>query len=459
MFATSRAPPRATTITQFILEVDHLARIRAALTIAAAAALLCVGIPAAHASDQLAITYVTSVNDDLGTLSVRAQSGSDITALTAHIIAPGTDEEVATLNFDDFTLNDGTARDGIWFTKQPVQLAELGSYRVDVDATDADGDHISQANAGSLAYVAVPQFPEFTADRTSIDNEHRDLTVSGLLKAKLPNRDLVVMPNRTVDIIADYFDIAASVSTDDQGRFTAHVHLDNAAMLQATYYYDNSLPNYIFAQSQEMKIGIDQVPTRYILQASTQRINLGESVTLTGRLEQQTAEGWKPLAGVSGGILFGPNHSFNSYVGGFTTAADGTFSTVYTPSQTGVFQLAHHSEDPFISDGSADSSLVHVLQPVTYLDFTASRTDPRTVHADGHVDFANVTPAVINVAIQYSPDGTSWTTLTPARAEWDGMGYGFSADVAMKRPGLFRAFYDGGNDFQSIGSDSVHVGR
>ncbi|MFF3589031.1 hypothetical protein ACFYYI_17990 [Streptomyces sp. NPDC002387] len=436
-----------------------MARIRAALTIAAAAALLCVGIPAAHASDQLAITYVTSVNDDLGTLSVRAQSGSDITALTAHIIAPGTDEEVATLNFDDFTLNDGNARDGIWFTKQPVQLTELGTYRVDVDATDADGDYVSQANAGTLAYVAVPQFPEFTADRTPIDNEHRDLTVSGVLNAKLPNRNLVAMPNRTVDIVADYFDTAASVRTDDQGRFTAHVHLDNAAMLQATYYYDNTLPNYIFAQSQEMQIGIDQIPTRYILQTSTQRINRGESVTLTGRLEQQTAEGWKPLGGVSGGILFGPSHDVRSDVGGFTTAADGTFSTVYTAYESGFFQLAHRSEDPFISDGRADSSLVYVLQPVTYRDFTASRTDHRTVHAEGHMDFPNAEPATIHVAIQYSPDGKSWTTLTRVVALWDGMGNGFSADVTMKRPGYFRAYYEGGDSYQSVGSNSVHVGR
>ncbi|MFE6554234.1 hypothetical protein ACFVHS_38445 [Streptomyces sp. NPDC057746] len=436
-----------------------MARIRAALTTAAAAALLCVSTPAAHASDQLAITYVSSVNDDLGTLLVRAHSGSDITAITAHLIAEGTDHEVATLNLDDFTLHDGNAHDGTWFTKQPLQLPELGTYRVDVDMTDADGDHISQAWAGTLSYIAVPQFPEFTADRTNIDNEHRDLTVTGVLKAKLPNRDLVAMPHRTVDIVADYFDTAASVTTDDQGRFTAPVHLDNAATLQANYYYDYTLPNYIGAQSQEMQVGINQIPTRYILQTSTQRINRGESVTLTGRLEKQTVDGWEPLAGVSGGILYGPNHDVYTQVGGFTTAADGTFSTVYTAYESGFFQLAHHSEDPFISDGRADSSLVYVLQPVTYRDFTASRSDHQTVHAEGHMDFPNAEPATIHVAIQYSPDGKSWTTLTRVVALWDGMGNGFSADVTMKRPGYFRAYYEGGDSYQSVGSDSVHVGR
>ncbi|MGI5144191.1 hypothetical protein [Streptomyces sp. CA-106110] len=45
------------------------------------------------------------------------------------------------------------------------------------------------------------------------------------------------------------------------------------------------------------------------------------------------------------------------------------------------------------------------------------------------------------------------------RAQWDGMGNGFSTDLTMKHPGYFRAYFDGGDGFQSAASDSVHVGR
>ncbi|MGI5144192.1 hypothetical protein [Streptomyces sp. CA-106110] len=171
------------------------------------------------------------------------------------------------------------------------------------------------------------------------------------------------------------------------------VHLDNAASLQAVYYYDGAYPGHVYGESGALQVDIDKIPIPYILQTSAQRINKGESVTLTGRLEKQTADGWEPLAGVSGGILFGSSLDVNDLVGGFTTAADGTFSGEYTPWREGFFQVAHQSEDPFISDGSAQSSYVYVLQPSHFRDFTASRTDHRTVHTEGHIDFDDFTRA------------------------------------------------------------------
>ncbi|WP_405810938.1 hypothetical protein OG524_17260 [Streptomyces sp. NBC_01520] len=418
------------------------------------------GIPSAHASDQLTVSYAGSVNDDLGTLQVSARSGSDITELTAHVFSPVTQQEVAVLEPDDFALDSGTAQDGIWRSKAPLQLAELGSYRVDIEATDADGDHISVTDAGTLAYYAVTQFPEFTADRTAIGVGERDVAVEGVLKGKLPGgSEPVVLPGRKVDIDVDYWTVT-TVITDDDGHFTATVHLDNAAPIQAVYRHDGDHPGYLYGESTMLQIGIDRAPTRYALQTSTQRIDKGQSVTLTGRLEKETENGWEPLSGVSGGILFGPTTDYNDVVGGFTTNADGTFSAQYTPWETGFFQVAHQSDDPFVSDGNAHSSNVVVLQPAQFLDFAALRTDFRTVHAEGHIQFENISPATIKVAVQYSPDGTSWTTLRTVEATWDGTGgYGFAADLATKRPGHFRAYFDGGDAFRTVTSASVNVGR
>ncbi|NYE41679.1 hypothetical protein [Streptomyces fulvorobeus] len=424
------------------------------------AALCFVGISPAQASDQLTVSYAGSVNDDLGTLQVSARSGSDIVELTAHVFSPVTQQEVAVLEPDDFALDSGTAQEGIWRSKAPLQLAEFGSYRIGIEATDADGDHISVADAGTLAYYAVAQFPEFTTDRTAIGVDERDVTVEGVLKAKLPGGgEPVVLPGRKVDIDVDYWTVT-TVTTDDDGHFTATVQLDNAAPIQAVYRHDGDHAGYLYGESTMLQIGIDKALTRYTLQTSTQRIDKGQPVTLTGRLEKETENGWVPLSGVSGGILFGPTTTYNDRVGGFTTDADGTFSTQYTPWETGFFQVAHRSDDPFVSNGNARSSTVVVLQPARFLDFSALRTGSRSVHAEGHIDFDNISPATINVAVQYSPDGTSWTTLRTVEATWSGTGgYGFAADLAAKRPGHFRGYFDGGDVFQTITSASTHVGR
>jgi hypothetical protein len=45
------------------------------------------------------------------------------------------------------------------------------------------------------------------------------------------------------------------------------------------------------------------------------------------------------------------------------------------------------------------------------------------------------------------------------RADWDGMGNGFAGDVTMKGPGHFRAYFDGGDGFQTVTSAGVYVGR
>lgn len=55
----------------------------------------------------------------------------------------------------DFRLSSGTRRDGVWQTKEPLKLPELGTYRIDVDVTDADGERLRKESAGDLAYYSV----------------------------------------------------------------------------------------------------------------------------------------------------------------------------------------------------------------------------------------------------------------------------------------------------------------
>ncbi|SCD95198.1 hypothetical protein GA0115249_111463 [Streptomyces sp. PpalLS-921] len=428
-------------------------------TVAGAAAVLSLGgATAAQASDQLEVRYAGSVSDDLGTLQISARSRADVKSITAHLISYTTQAEVAEVGSKDFRLFSGTPQDGVWRTKEPLKLPEFGSYRIDVDVTDADGDHVRQQSAGDLAYYVVAQFGELNVDRSSIDREHRDVQVEGTLYGRWPTREVKPLAARHVDIDVDYW-TQATVSTDRRGHFSASVRLDNAAPIQAVFRLDGGTPSVLYGESESVQIGVDQVPTRFTATVSETGIDYGQSVTLNVKVEQKTADGWVPLAGQSGGVLFGPNGSETDGVGQFTTADDGTFTMDYTPWQGGYFQLALNTDgDPFLQASRGTSTVVHVHRASKFTAFTASRSDTDQVHAEGLIDFPDGwSPATILVDIQYSPDGTEWTTVATDEAFWGGSGYEFAADINRSTAGFYRAVFSGDDNFQSATSQSVSV--
>lgn len=416
------------------------------------------GATTSHASDQLEVRYAGSVSDDLGILQISARSGADVKNITAHLISYTTQTEVAEVRSNDFRLFSGTPQDGVWRTREPLKLPEFGSYRIDVDVTDADGDHVRQQSAGDLAYYVVAQFGELSVDRSSIDREHRDVHVEGTLYGRWPTREVKPLAGRKVDIDVDYW-TQTTVSTDKRGHFTTSVRLDNAAPIQAVFRSDGGTPNVLYGESKSVQIGVDQVPTRFTTTVDETDIDYGQSVTLNVTVEQKTGDGWVPLAGQSGGVLFGPNDSATDVVGRFTTADDGTFTMDYTPWQGGYFQLALDTEDdPFLQASTGTSSIVHVHRASKFTAFTAGRSDTGQVHTEGLIDFPDGwTPATILVDIQYSPDGTEWTTVATDEAFWGGSGYEFGADIDQSAAGSYRAVFAGGDSFQSAISQSLFV--
>ncbi|MET7487210.1 hypothetical protein [Streptomyces sp. NPDC005538] len=429
------------------------------VTVAVAAAALGMGgVTAAHAADQPEVTYAGSVSEDLGTLQIGARSGADITSITAHLVSYTTQTEVAEIGTKDFRLFSGTRQDGTWRTRKPLKLPEFGSYRVDVEVTDADGGHVRQQSAGDFAYFVVAKFGALTVDRTAIDRDHRDVRVEGTLYGRWPTRQVRPLAARQVEINVDYW-TQTTVTTDARGHFTASVRLDGAAPVQAVFSMDGGTPTVLYGESEPVQIGVDQIPTRFTSTVSATDVDFGQPVTLSVKVEQKTADGWVPLAGRSGGVLFGPDDAQTDTVGRFTTADDGTFTMNYTPWQGGYFQLAlDTSDDPFLQAGTGTSDVVHVHRASKFTAFTAARSDTGQVHAEGLIDFPDGwTPAWIYVHIQYSPDGVTWSTLTTVEASWGGNGNDFAADLDQSGAGYYRAVFDADNNFQSATSETVFV--
>ncbi|WP_445527129.1 hypothetical protein [Streptomyces cyslabdanicus] len=193
------------------------------------------GTPAANAVEGRApdVRWAQSVSDDLGTLAVSVSSDSAIKEIRAHIVSDTTDQEVAVVENDAFVLVSGTPDDGVWHTKQPLDLADLGSYTVRIEATDSDGDRTTDNSAGRLVYYVAAVFEDVHTDRTEVDIDHRQVRVEGILKGRWPaTRELKPLADHGVDLDVDYW-TENTVRTDAEGRFSGTVTVNDAVPVQA----------------------------------------------------------------------------------------------------------------------------------------------------------------------------------------------------------------------------------
>ncbi|MGA5197714.1 hypothetical protein [Streptomyces exfoliatus] len=436
-------------------------RTRAALAVAAVGAFLGAGVPAAHAAEGQAPTvrWASSVSEDLGTLQVSISSDSAVTGIRAHIVSAVTEQEVAVVETPAFALHEGTTDNGVWRTREPLSLPALGSYTLHVEATDADGDHVTRNSAGSLAYYVQAVFEDVRSDRSEVDIDDRQVRVDGVLKGRRPDtRQLEPLVDHPVDIDVDHW-TETTPRTDAEGRFTGTVSVNSATPIQAVYRHVNEHPFVLYGESPEIPVGVRQVATRWVVQSpsGTPTIDFGQEVTLTATLERETPRGWEPFAGQSGGVLFEPSAGGQSAgVGYFTTAEDGRVSFTHSPWETGTFLVTSRSEDPFVAPASVSSPLITVLRSSAFTRFSATRTEDHGVRVEGGMGFTDGwTPATIPVRVQYSHDGGTWTDVTTVEAYWSGQDYAFSADVTNTKSGYFRGVFDATASFRAATSDVV----
>ncbi|MGX1312717.1 hypothetical protein RKD24_002836 [Streptomyces calvus] len=442
-----------------------MVRTRAALAAVGAVGLLWSGAPAANAVEGQApdVRWASSVSDDLGTLAVGIGSDSAVTGIRAHIVSAATQQEVAVVETDAFTLVSGTPEDGVWHTEQPLNLPDLGSYTVRIEATDADGDRTTDNSAGTLAYYVAAVFEDVRTDRAEVTIDDRQVGVEGVLKGRWPGtRELKPLADHPVDIDVDFW-TESTVRTDADGRFSGTVTVNDAVPVQAVYRHSSQHPYVLYGESTPTRIGVRQVATRWTVKAPAEArtIDFGQEVAFTATLERETPQGWVPFEGQSGGVLFEPASGGQSAtVGYFTTGADGTVAFNHAPWETGSFRVASHSDDPFIAPASANSERITVLRASVFTSFTATRTQDRGVHVEGVMDFPDGwTPAIIPVHIQYSRDGDSWTDLLTTEATWSGSGHAFSADIPDAERGYFRAHFEATDSFRAATSQAVKPSR
>jgi hypothetical protein len=429
-----------------------MTRIRSVLIVVVSAALIMVGLPGAgYAVD---LPTVTSAHSDFegnyGTLVVSAVGSSDIVTIRAHVATWVTDEEVAAT--DQFVLRSGTAQDGTWASAQPFLLPQLGVYRVHVELTDADGNHVRQDNAGDLFYGVVTFLTDVTTNRSTVTYERRDITLKGRLWGRWPGTGEVRALGGTLVLVYSDFDFQ-EVTTRPDGRFTGTARITRENESVYAQYLGND-PFFQSSISDGAPITIRPRPTRLSVTVTPSKVDLGESVTVSGQLTWKTPDGWVPIPHVGIGVLLCVSESSCPTVVDFpSTDAEGRYSVTAEPFQTGRYQVGfaavdeNHNHDPFVAMVIKSDPVV-VLQPAEFIDFAAARDDNGAVLVTGHLQFGNFTPAPIPVRIQSSRTGTGgWRTVAEVEADWDGTGYAIEATLAEPAGRHWRAVYPGRPDF------------
>ena len=403
-----------------------------------------------------------SAPGDNGTLTVSATSDSAITKITAHLFRVGAPEgspEAATVS--DFTLGSGTTADGVWHTPEPLRLADLGYYRIEVELTDADGDHIEAESSNFLRYVRRALMQDFQVAPTAPDYNHQDVGVSGRVvvvdpgtRERTPGADLGVTVQATGDA-------ARRATTAADGTFrTSFVPSGTSVSVYAGLSWD------AFDGESEWTTPVDvravQYDTRVTVDPTTIQTKEGQPARITGLAEMYVDGSWQPLPGATVTALY--DSDSGSAVTRPVTGSDGRFAGDIAMPRSGKVevQVNPYRTNVWLNPSGAQYVQVYVARKTSITGFTATLNKYAELTVAGRFLTGESSPADDRITIQYSADGrTGWTTaktLDPGTGDPE-EGAPFKGTFAAPAKGYYRAYFKGTNDWQSAYSSVVYAAR
>lgn len=444
---------------------DAVSRLtRAAAVAAAVLAGIAGGVSApaaAFAASPPVVNWVVTNDQDWSRFRVSITAEANVTQITAHLFREFTTVEVATTRA--FGRVDGTDSDGVWESASML-LPDLGAYRIDIEARDANGLTVRQDFAGTLLYYGRMFFDQMSTNRSEVTYTQRDVTVRGRLMGRWPN-------GRTEPLAG--FEVSAfgyppagpgaapTVVTRADGTFAATVTMGGPGWIQVTAPYTDAHPGFLQGQSDQLPITVRPAPTRLTLTLDKARAVYPEQVTVTGRLTRNLGGGFEPVADAYINVNYCSIFDTSGVCGGAgstTTDADGNYTLTFTPSVSGWLEVGHSDFDPFLGTVIKTSRVISVLHQTQFTDFTATRSGSDQVNVQGHLKFlTGGNPVTVPVEIQYRPvDGGDWLTVATVQTTSTSAGHRFSATVTQPATGYWRAYYAGRPDL-NLPATSVRV--
>jgi hypothetical protein len=328
----------------------------------AAAALLVIalfvgGTPAVAQAADLGQIVVGSGDPNPGIIHVSIDTADPVASVHAVFVDPDTAAVVATA--DDFVLEEQSASRVRFVTSAPVVM-EPGVYQVEVTVTAADGT-IARATDTLWGYHIIANVEDLTGDRSTIDLDHRDVTVSGVLRGRWPGSGEV---RPLGGALVEHWVFQAGgepIITNPDGTFTRTFTMAGTINTMQ-FNYGGGLPDTRSGGITDYTVTVVPQETRVRVQADKRRAKVGDPVTLSGKVERLSENGWTAVPAQTSlwfengcddtGCVFSAN--------GIQLAADGTFRFTTTAQRTGFFRVWEAGYADFLAGSSGQTPVVRV---------------------------------------------------------------------------------------------------
>jgi hypothetical protein len=312
-----------------------------------------------------------------------------------------------------------TNNDSLELTEDGGTMPHLGSYTIDVTATDDQGNTVTRTDAGTLDFTLLPAdivaddtsvLPGLTLSQPTVDADHDTESVSGVLQAFKPgSRVRVPLSGRTVSVGMTSGGWSAqnahTVVTDADGRFTTDFAVPQTDLTFVAKFSEDSteVSGSVAAQATPAYRTLQSAVTAT---ASTKRVLPGQTFTISGMVHATSTPTSPGLAGVP--VSAALHEQYNPDTARFSAVTDdsGHF-TVTVPSDPESDGTWNVRVDQPLRWGDAsgtiatpdESQIISVASSVSADDrVTVSGRLQRTYHHNDGV-------SVQNVGLWYSPDG------------------------------------------------------
>ncbi|MBC3840496.1 hypothetical protein GXW82_10370 [Streptacidiphilus sp. 4-A2] len=404
---------------------------------------------------------------DYWKLSFAAWTASSITGVTAHYVPVGAAAGTPDAGTSTAFVQNPSTPSG-WVSSSEVSLPHLGVYEVSFDVTESDGDVDHFADAGTFTYAAKVHVGALTASRSFVTYQNRTYTITAPVTVTDPSTGATLDPTGIPVTVSD------PDNPLDPGRATPSAPTDGSPSRtprRAAPASGSVSPTRPAGRPPRTRTpSTVRTPARSRCRPRPTPPASGCSPHRRaarrrrpdrdpGVLEYQENGVWAPA----------PGQGIDSGAGGcgggstVTTAADGTFAL--SVNTAGAYYFCNYWDyNPFLADSDTNSSpvVVHIPVPTAISRFSVSEDAYGEAAVDGYLTGGDWGVGQAWVMLQYSPDGRTWHNVGWTQVGRTNLAYQEFAAYATygsQSNGYWRAYYEGGADYQPAYSKAVKIYR
>jgi len=390
-------------------------------------------------------------------LRIYLVASTAVTTLKAHLISRVDGSECAVV--EEFWNPSYERLTGWWESVGEIWLPSIGAYNVDVEIWTAGGSHVYYRNVGQYDQMAQTALNGLTFTPESPTWDHRFVTVSGVVSVWDPSTlESAPLPQATMrfhvydqNVYGKNYDLSAVTGPD--GVFTVDLPIEYTSLVEIQVDPDlahfRSSGVYILERIEPVLRA-----TRLNLTGSSERVDQGAPVTISGRLQADESGTWQPMAGKQITLYAaGTPGMVTAY-----TDNQGAFSATMVLSQSAQIDVRHNVVDPYTA-AAYEGIYIIVGEPTSFRSDFAVRG---LVNKDGfyvvqgHVHNA-ISYSLVEIQRSVSPDGP-WAMIDTVRfTKFDAIGSYFESTVRLQNACYIRAFVGAVAHRQTAISRSVFV--